>query len=145
MNKIHFLIIGLVVFISCEVKPVEIVYGSDACHFCKMTIVDQQHSAEIVTIKGKAFKYDAIECMMNDLTQWDKPEPSLFLVADFATPGMMVNAQESHYLISEAIPSPMGANLSAFQIENSRDDSLNKLGGEDLDWKLLSRKYQLSE
>ena len=51
---------------ACTVAPVPINFGSDGCHFCKMTIVDKQHAAELVTSKGKAYKYDAIECMIDD-------------------------------------------------------------------------------
>ena len=33
---------------------------------------DPQHAAQIVTTKGKAYKYDAAECMINDLKQKGK-------------------------------------------------------------------------
>ena len=32
-----------------------------------MTIVDNKHSAELVTTKGKVYKFDAIECMIRHL------------------------------------------------------------------------------
>lgn len=38
---------------SCSIAPEPINYGQDGCHFCKMTIVDKVHAAEIVTTKGK--------------------------------------------------------------------------------------------
>lgn len=50
---------------ACTPKAQSITYGADMCHFCKMNIVDVQHASEIVTKKGKVFKYDAIECMLN--------------------------------------------------------------------------------
>ena len=66
MKSIFILTISLVLIISCKVEESPINYGQDACKFCKMTIVDKQHAAEIVTKKGKPFKYDAIECMVRD-------------------------------------------------------------------------------
>ena len=113
--KKSWLLISLIVFlISCEVASQEIHYGSDGCSFCKMTIVDSKHAAQLVTTKGKAFNYDAIECMVNHLKEWDQAPIELYLVVDYANPKTLIDAQKAHYLISESIPSPMGANLSAF-------------------------------
>jgi len=36
------------------------------------------------------------------------------LVANYNQPGEMISAENSAYLISENLPSPMGANLTAF-------------------------------
>ena len=63
MKRIPFLLI-ILILVGCKVDPNPIEYGADACHFCSMTIVDRQHAAEFVTKKGKAFKFDATECMM---------------------------------------------------------------------------------
>lgn len=139
---------NLIVFISltllwsaCEVKPQEIVYGQDACHFCKMTIVDKQHAAQLVTVKGKAFKYDAIECMMNHLNHWDHPPVKYFLITDYATPGKLIDATNAHYLISEAIPSPMGEFLTAFETKELRDITQEEMEGELLTWHQLQNRF----
>lgn len=114
MKRNWILFSTLVFFVSCQVEPQEIHYGSDGCSFCKMTIVDAKHAAQVVTTKGKAFNYDAIECMVNHLKAWDQAPVELYLVVDYANPKTLVDAQRAHFLISESIPSPMGANLSAF-------------------------------
>ena len=101
--------------VSCSIEPQPIDYGKDACHFCKMNIVDRQYAAQIVTEKGKAFKYDAAECMVRDIKRRDENSIALFLITDYANPGKLVDATQSTYLISEALPSPMGANLSGFE------------------------------
>ena len=104
---------------SCDIKPHPINYGEDACHFCKMTIVDKQHAAQIVTQKGKAFKFDAVECMLNHLKDIDQSEVALFLVTDYLEPGTLIDATKSHYIISENIPSPMGEFLSSVKSEEA--------------------------
>ena len=60
------LITLLWLFYSCNISPKAINYGADGCHYCKMTIVETTHAAQIVTKKGKPYKYDAIECLLND-------------------------------------------------------------------------------
>lgn len=142
MSKLIYFFGLMILLISCEVKPQEIAYGQDACHFCKMTIVDRQHSAQLVTEKGKAFKYDAVECMMNHLKDWDNPPVKYYLVADYSNPGTLTDATTAHYLISESIPSPMGEFLTAFDSETVRDKTQSELNGEMLDWAKLQQKFQ---
>lgn len=125
-------------FTSCSNGPKPINYGSDGCAFCQMTIVDNQHAAQLVTEKGRNYNYDAIECMVNDLNKWKRPPVKTHLVADYANPGNMTNALSASYLISEEIPSPMGAFLSAFSNEAKRDETHQSLGGDRLNWDQLA-------
>ncbi len=141
MKKTWFLLSLMVIVVSCEVKPQEIAYGSDGCSFCKMTIVDTQHAAQIVTEKGKSFKYDAIECMMNHLNAWDQAAIALYLVSDYSNPKKLIDAEHAHYLISEAIPSPMGANLSGFAQEQELTKIRLENGGDMLSWDELKKGF----
>lgn len=109
------LCVVVVAMVGCSVKPQPIQFGKDACVYCKMNIVDKQHAAEIVTKKGKVFKYDAIECLLKDKERNNANDVSLFLVVDYLNPEGFIDATLAAYLVSEAIPSPMGAYLSAFK------------------------------
>tara|TARA_R100001015_G_C4625446_1_gene183996 strand:- start:516 stop:842 length:327 start_codon:yes stop_codon:yes gene_type:complete len=82
-----------------------------------MTIVDKIHAAEIVTDKGKVFKFDAAECLLNYKSELESTESYLFLTNTFDKPSQLVSMNEAHYLISEELPSPMGAFLTAFESE----------------------------
>ena len=73
LKHYSILLIALLVF-SCNSSPQPIDYGNDGCHFCKMTIVDKVHAAEIVTKKGKVYKFDATECMVNFIETFDTSE-----------------------------------------------------------------------
>lgn len=61
--KFFSIFLLLFVLTSCSNKIQDINYGSDSCDFCSMGIVDQGHASQLVTTKGKNFKFDAIECM----------------------------------------------------------------------------------
>ncbi|MGW9685716.1 nitrous oxide reductase accessory protein NosL [Flagellimonas sp. 2504JD1-5] len=119
---------------SCSVKPQPIIYGTDGCHFCRMTIVDQQHAAQIVTTKGKAFKFDAIECMVNHLKEVDSNSIAMYLCNYYTEPGKLIDVTEATFLISEGIPSPMGEFLTAFDIPASAESEKNKHGGKLYSW-----------
>lgn len=105
----------LLMFFSCNVGPTPIVYGSDGCSYCKMTIVDKTHAAEIVTTKNKAYKFDATECMVNFMDDFDTSEIELYLSNNYSKPETLIDATKATFLVSKNIPSPMGAFLSAFK------------------------------
>jgi copper chaperone NosL len=85
-----------------------------------MAIVDKQHSAQLVTEKGKPYLFDAIECLVPFMKENRDKKPGLILVADYHQPGNLIDANTAQYLISPAIPSPMGGYLSAF---NSKEEA----------------------
>ena len=140
------LILGLILvnllLVSCTVEESPILYGKDACNYCMMNIVDKQHAAEIVTQKGKPFKYDAIECMMRDILERDESGIALFLMTDYFTPGKLVDATKSTYLISENLPSPMGANLTGFHSKSKAEDVLVEKGGTLYSWDELKLVFK---
>ena len=122
---------------SCTPSPKPIEYGNDMCDYCKMTIVDKQHAAEAVTKKGKAFKFDAVECLVHYLGEHGNEEYAFLLVNDYDNPGEMIPAESSYYLVSPNIPSPMGAYLSAFETEEHARATQAEKEGEIFDWEAL--------
>jgi copper chaperone NosL len=134
-------VVILLLTISCKVEPQAIEYGKDQCNFCKMNVVDKTHAAQYVTKKGKQFKFDAIECMINDLNEKEEGDIALLLVANYGNPGEMIDATAAIYLISKEIKSPMGANLSAFFSKNKAEELQQKHGGETYDWDMLKQKF----
>ncbi|MFD1314606.1 nitrous oxide reductase accessory protein NosL [Namhaeicola litoreus] len=127
--------------LSCSVKPEPIEFGKESCHFCKMTIVDEQHAAQMVSKKGKQFKYDAIECMLNDLSESkNSDEMAIFLVSSYGESNL-TDAQKATYLISKEIKSPMGAFLSAFQSKEMADKTLTEVDGQLYTWQEIREKY----
>jgi copper chaperone NosL len=142
-TKFLKLFLGTIVLLltfSCKVEPEAIEYGKDQCGFCKMNIVDKMHAAQFVTTKGKQFKFDAIECMINYTGQNSEEKIALLLVADYGNPGEMTDAETATYLISTAIKSPMGANLSAFSVKNTAEEFQQKNSGEIYTWETVKQK-----
>ena len=142
MKLLSYLLLVIAV-LSCEIRPQPINYGSDLCHWCKMSIVDSQHAGQIVTEKGKSFKYDAVECMLNHLKQWDQTTPKLYLVTTFDGPGELIAAAEAHYLISPTIPSPMGEFLTAFEDDGTRQKHGSTEESVLLDWQQLQQEFEV--
>lgn len=146
MKKNHsittILLFLTVVVASCGVEPKEINYGYDHCYNCDMTVVDKTHSAEYVTKKGRAYMFDAVECLVMKLEKEKNEDLMAFvLVADFNNPGTLIDAKAATFLISEKIKSPMGANLSAFSSPEIAHKYLTENGGEVFSWEQLKSNF----
>ena len=140
MKTIVFVL--LLATISCKVKPEKIVYGKDACYYCKMNIVDKTHAAQLVTKKGKQYKYDAIECLLNDLNTKDRTTIEFFLVTDYNTPKKLIDARAATYIISDGIQSPMGAGLASFEERNIALNFANENDGKIFRWQEIQQYFQ---
>jgi copper chaperone NosL len=141
MYRSPLLITFLLFMLGCSPSSQPIQYGSDMCHFCKMTVVDRQHAAEAVTSKGKVYTFDAVECLLGFLANEEGVTFAYLLVNDYMAPGELVDAASCTYLISPAIPSPMGENLSAFSDPAAATELQAAKGGELLDWEALRTRF----
>ncbi|RMH66064.1 MAG: hypothetical protein D6677_01125 [Calditrichaeota bacterium] len=135
-------ITALLYLTGCSAEPQPIHYGTDVCAFCEMTIVDRQHASEMVTEKGKVYKYDSIECMLRDRKNHTDVPVALYLIDDFAHAGILTDARNATYLISENFPSPMGANLSGFASRDEAEKVMKSEGGRLFTWQEIGAQIK---
>ena len=135
--KHYSLLLLLLLYFSCNVSPKAIDYGHDACHFCKMTIVDKIHGTEIVTKKGKIYKFDATECMIHFLEDIDQSTIKMFLTNHYSEPETLIDATHATFLISKNIPSPMGAFITAFEQKADAETVQSEKSGTLYTWEEL--------
>lgn len=146
MTRLSVFLIAITTLLltACEVAPEKIEYGTDACSYCDMTIVDPKHASQVVTKKGKNYKYDAVECMVHHLQDALADQPiALTLVADFDNPGELTDAAKAGYLVSEEIKSPMGANLASFKNEEKAKAAQQLYNGKTYSWSTIREHLKL--
>lgn len=141
-TRLIFIVTFYAIVTSCSKTPKPIVYGSDGCHFCSMTIVDKQYAAQFMTHKGRSYSFDASECMLNHLKEIDPTTVAVFLVNDYNAPGETIDATKATYLISENLPSPMGEFITAFATKEEAQRVQVENQGELLDWKQLQNRFK---
>ena len=139
------ILVWMLLTMGCSHSPKPIDYGNDGCHYCKMTIVDKIHGAELITDKGKVFKFDAAECMLNYAAEDTAAPVSSFLTNHYETPAALISATEATYLISENLPSPMGAYLTAFETTAEAEKVKAEKGGEIYSWEALKTQLKQQE
>lgn len=142
--KHYSLLLLLLLYFSCNVSPKPIDYGNDACNFCKMTIVDKIHGAEIVTKKGKIYKFDATECMIHFLEDVDQSTIQMFLTNHYSDPETLIDATKATFLISKNIPSPMGAFITAFEHQTEAEIVQSEKSGTLYTWEELLKHLNKS-
>lgn len=132
-----FSVLALLAMYSCNRGPSAFDYGKDACHYCKMAIVDKPFACQAVTAKGKISKYDAIECLAAHLREEDFGEGYQVYVTDHQHPDQLLDGTVAYYVQSKAIPSPMGGNLSAYASKSEAEAALGSAEGSILDWSIV--------
>lgn len=138
----------LLSIMACSSGPKEINFGSDKCDFCSMNIMDKPYGTELVTDKGKVHKFDSSECMINYMHENQDKAYSHVLTCTMDNPGVLVDAKSSYFLVSENMPSPMGANITAYSTKELADVSQAENGGEVYDFeriKSLQTKHDMSQ
>ena len=93
--------------------PVPINFGKDVCAFCDMTIVHPRYWAELVTDKGKVFRFDSVTCLSSFMARTIKGKA--LWVANFARPDEGIDATSACYLYNPKLSGPMGKSLAAFK------------------------------
>jgi len=126
----------LLLLSSCGSKPEPINYGIDECELCRMQISDNRYGAELVTDKGKIFKFDSIECLIEFAMVKNLIGDSnqKFLVTDFTQSETFIDASTAFYVHNDNFRSPMGLNVSAFDSEISRQKFVAENNGQILNW-----------
>jgi copper chaperone NosL len=131
-----FLLFSLFIYLKCGASPEPITYGKDECEHCRMMITENKYGAEIVTDKGKVYKFDSIECLIEYALEKNSigDDKQIFLVTNFAEPGKLIDVRNAFYAHNDDFRSPMGLNVSAFGREPEMQKFLSKSGGRKLTW-----------
>lgn len=134
------LLFGLILA-SCSIEKDPIIVGKDNCDFCKMTISDARFGAEILTNKGKVFKYDEAQCLLEDMKEGKVKESDVkdIYLTDFCGKHDLISYKSVLLLKSEEFKSPMGGNVAAFSHTDSMNYYKNSLKAEETIWSNLSK------
>lgn len=120
--------------------PEKINLNKDDCDNCKMSISDKRFACEIVTEKGRVYKFDDISCMIS-FTQEnkDKANNASFYIQDYLTPNELTQHNNLIFVEGENVNSPMGGNIAAFLNKDSAETYKNKWQATNVDWAVINK------
>ncbi len=125
--------------ISCSSgKPDPIKLNKDNCDFCKMTISDGKFGCELITKKGRIYKFDDIGCMMHYKKENPKLVYQAFYVSDYGENNVLIPADAAFYVRSIELKSPMGGNIAAFNTKDKADTYAKHFSTQLSNWKQIN-------
>lgn len=126
----------LMFFQSCDTGPEPISYGKEQCSFCKMVISDKKFGAEVITDKGKVYKYDDTHCLVSFLKSnyIEKKEVTSVYIVDYAQQEKLIDVQKVFFLKGDNIRGPMGGTIAAFETEVSMKQNQKQLQAVIVKW-----------
>jgi copper chaperone NosL len=138
------LLLPLVLLAACQPRPTPLQYGVDACHSCKMTLVDKKFGAEVVTKKGKVYVFDDANCMINFLNsdQLEGEDVAFKLIVDFAQPENLIPVEHTFFLKSDKIRTPMNSGVAAFETEKTMKEHKAKWNAIYLGWGEVQTEFK---
>lgn len=137
-KKIVTIAIVLISLQSCSNSPQPISYGTDACDFCKMTIMEKKFACEWLTDKGKAFRFDDLHCLQS-FVKVNKSNGTPY-INDFLGKKEFVKAGNLFFVKSEELRGPMGGHIAGFADKASADDFAQKSRGQRLSWQEVEKE-----
>jgi len=117
--------------------PEPITLHKDICANCKMNIAEGHFAAELITKKGRVFKFDDISCLINYKKENPDKEARSHYVHYYPGDNELIPAETAFYLKGGSLSSPMAGNIAAFKTEKEAIEQMQKLGAEKTDWKAL--------
>jgi copper chaperone NosL len=101
-----------------------------------MTIVQKGFGCELVTNKGKVYRFDSIECLAAFVLKNKqlKDNTHSLWVTDFNHPGQLVDLSSAFFVHSNILKSPMGAGLVALKDSATAINMRDLYKGELVSW-----------
>jgi copper chaperone NosL len=93
----------------------------DKCSHCAMPIADGRLAAELITEKGRVYKFDDLICLLQYKKAHSELRPKLFFVNDYGTQAL-TDATTASYVVHAGIKSPMQGNTAAFANKQAAED-----------------------
>jgi copper chaperone NosL len=130
---------------GCDGGPQAIDFGKDACAECNMNIVDKRFGAEFVTGKGKVFKFDDVNCMVEFIEREPHAGDTAarrFVVA-FNEGGALVEEDHLVFVKHKNLRTPMRSHVAAFRDKDTAQATLDDLGegGSFLTWQDIMNAF----
>lgn len=124
---------------ACSTDPSPFRLGVDQCSYCNMTISNPRFGTQVITQKGKTYKYDDITCMLSDLKEGNvnKSDVKMFYAADFSRKLDLIEIENSTLVKHESIRSPMNSNIAIFSDGKDADNYIRSNSGSIISWKEL--------
>lgn len=120
-------------------EPEPIALNKDMCDNCRMVIADGKFGAEVITGKGRVYKFDDLRCMNAFVKEKADGKIEGFFIHDFTADNVLINASSAFYVHHENIRSPMGGNTAAFSKKNEAEELASQYSTQISSWEQVQK------
>ena len=107
--------------------PQEIAVGKDQCDNCKMTISEPKYATQLITEKGRLYKFDDISCLRDyEVSNTETTANATTYVADFPS-GSFIETSTATLIKGGTIKSPMGGDTQAYKDKVAAEKAATQL------------------
>ncbi len=129
----------VLLFTSCNTKPQAFAYGKDICDDCKMTIIDPKFGGEIITKKGKIYKFDDVHCLVHFMKQGTVKEADIAetVFINYENAKNFLDVKSAYFVVSDQFKSPMNGNAASFSSKEIAEQKAQQTNGAIKNWDQL--------
>ena len=124
-------------FISCDTKPQPLIAGKDDCSFCKMPVADTKFGGEIITSKGKIYKFDDVICMIHFMNAGLKPNEKIknIFAVSYTNNIKLMDVEQTFFLVSSQFHTSMNSGTACFESLKDAETYQENFPGNILSWR----------
>lgn len=141
-TAVVLLLLGVVSACNSD-APVPLNLNVDACSSCKMTVSDENFGAEIITQKGRCYKFDDLACLLFFIEN-QSIEAERFYVNDYGGQNLLIDAKTAWFVQSPALKSPMGGSIAAFSNRDAATKKALELHVKAVNWTSIQKINEAS-
>jgi copper chaperone NosL len=137
------ILLSVFLFQGCSVEPEKIAYGKDQCSECRMTIMDPKFGAEIVTKKGRVYKFDDVHCVVQFLKSGSERRENVdqIVFTDYHNLDQFLDSGTAWFIVSPQLKSPMNGNAAAFSDKKTAETQAATIKGNIVNWEHLYNTF----
>jgi len=120
--------------------PVASQLNTDQCEYCKMSVSDPNFGAEVITKKGRVYKFDDLSCLAGYVNENPEIAIGKYYVHAYGKDNELIDATSAHFVEGGSIHSPMNGNFAAFETLSEAEQAVKDLQAKPVNWdSILSR------
>jgi copper chaperone NosL len=138
--RVLLLTLLALVLSACAAGPQAAHWGVEECAHCRMVIGDERFAGQVVDRRGKAYKFDALECMAAYLNESGIAEADVHSTWIASGRDGWIRVEDAAFLHSDALRSPMGGGYSGYASIDAARAVQEQVGGEILTWQEVRQR-----
>jgi copper chaperone NosL len=131
--------VPVLLFTSCTTRPEPFAYGKDSCDDCRMTIMDPRFGGEIITKKGKIYKFDDAHCLVNFIKGGNIKQADIAqtVFIDYENDKNFLDVKSAWFVVSDQLKTPMNSNAACLSTKQTAEQKAKQINGSVKNWDQL--------